>query len=386
MHKLIIFILISCTSVVVTAQTFFVSKTDSILRASFANGNYKNVMHLTDSLHKTDAAYFDTYQLAAAAAYLDNKMFKQNHYLKIALQNAPADSITQTHLFYNYLATQQYAQAQKMQHQLVKSNKMLASNKVNLTMLQTDAGVKISSDKSLYNNMWFGFIGAAIPLKSILSYHAITYLNQKNPFGDINQIQYYLNLPFALKKGWQINLATHLIHYNITNYNPLLINDQLATATPILVGGGISKHNKNVQYSLNAYYSNLNQQIQFQIVPSVLYYPFSNTKLSMQLDVNYLTEKNHLAPFVQVVYLPTTKLKITAGYTHANAKNYSELNGLLVNNSFDATTNRYALNVAYQLTNRLGASVVTQLENKTETYTNYAYQYFIVGLGIKYTF
>ncbi len=386
MLKLVSLILICCTGIVATAQTYFASKSDSVLRASFAIGNYKKVMHLTDSLHKIDAAYFDAYQFAAAAAYLNNNMFKQNRYLNFALKNAPTDSTTQAHLFYNYLATQQYVQAQKMQHQLVKSNKILASNKVNLTLLQTDAGVKISSDKSLYNNMWYGFVGASIPIKSVLSYHAITYLNQKNLFGDINQIQYYLNLPFALKKGWQINVATHLIHYNITNYSTLLFNSALATATPILVGGGISKINENIQYSLNAYYSTLNQQKQFQIIPSFLYYPFSNTKLSMQFDVNYFTEKNHLAPFIQVVYLPSTKLKITAGYTHANAKNYSELNGLLVNNSFDATTNRYALNVAYQLTNHLGIVAVTQLENKTETYTQKAYQYSIVGLGIKYTF
>ena len=386
MHKLIPFILFSFCLTSAQAQVYFPSGVDSLLREEFNNGRWKNVIHITDSLQKIDLAYNEAFEMAANAAYFLNKPFKQHYYLQHALHNNPTDSIILLKLADCLWITQQYSHANKLQLKLLKGGILNQQNKVKVNATHVDIGSKLSSNSSLYNNLNFIFIGGAFPIKSILTYHGITYLSQKSFYGDMIQVQYYLNSSIALKKSWKLNGMLHLADYNLTNYPSELAGNRIISGKPYIVGLGVSKLNQNLLLGIDVVKSNLNYQNQFQVISAITYYPLNNTKLILLASANYLTEKSCLISSYQLTYSPTKTLKITSGYLQANARNFTEQGAFLMHNSLDVTRNRYTLTVNKHISPNTSLTSIFQLENKIETISNTNYQYILLSIGIKKIF
>lgn len=386
MRKLIVFILFSFCLVSTQAQVNFASGVDSLLRQEFNNGRWKNVMHITDSLNKIDLGYHEGFEMAADAAYFLNKPFKQHNYLQHAIQNNPTDSAILIKLANCYWLTQQYSHANKLQYKLLKQGVLSEQNKAKVQAVQIDLGSKFSSNSSLYNNLNFVFLGSAFPIKSVLTYHGITYLSQKSFYGNIVQLQYYVYSSIAFKKSWRINGMIHLASYNLTNYPSELSGNRILSGNPYALGFGVTKLYNNFLLGVDVIKSTLNYQNQLQVITGITYYPFNNTKVALQVNANYLTEKSYLITSYQANYAPNKKLKITANYLQANARNFTEQGAFLLHNSFDVTRNRYALTATQQLSKSMSISGIFQVENKIETISNNNYQYTLLGIGIKKIF
>ena len=132
--------------------------------------------------------------------------------------------------------------------------------------------------------------------------------------------------------------------------------------------------------------SNLNYKDQLQIVSGIIYYPLNNTKLILNIDANYLTEKSHTIASYRLTYSPIKSLNVSLSYLQANTRNFTEQNAFLVHNSFDITRNKYALSVTQHISKNIRIIGIFQLENKIETISNTNYQYTILGLGVKNIF
>jgi hypothetical protein len=111
--------------------------------------------------------------------------------------------------------------------------------------------------------------------------------------------------------------------------------------SPILVGLNIAKLFHNFQYNFGVYYSNLNYEKQLQIQPSVNWYPLANNKIILNAAANYIVQKNKVITSATITYNPITLLSFSGSYLAANTRYFIEQNGLLVNNSYDPTENRY---------------------------------------------
>lgn len=386
MRKLIIFVLLNLGVLNIQAQVYFASDVDGLLRQEFNNGNWKKVIHITDSIYKIDLGYHEAFEMAADAAYFLNKPFKQHNYLQHALQNNPTDSTILIKLANCFWLTQQYSHANKLQFKLLKQGILSEQNKAKVHVVHVDLGSKLSSNTSLYNNLNFVFVGSAIPIKSMLTYHGITYLSQKSFYGNIVQLQYYVNSSIALKKSWKISGMLHLASYNLTNYPSELTGNRILSGDPYAIGLGVTKLHHNFLWGVDVIKSTLNYQNQLQIISGITYYPFNNTKVVLQANANYLTEKSYIISSYQLNYAPNKKLKITANYLQANARNFTEQGAFLLHNSFDVTRNRYALAATQQLSTSISLSGIFQLENKIETISNNKYQYTLLGVGIKKIF
>ena len=216
-----------------------------------------------------------------------------------------------------------------------------------------DIGNKISSNTSLYNNLNFVSVGTTFPIKFILTYHGITYLRQKSFYGDIAQIQYYLNSAIALKKGWKISGIVHLAEYNLTNYPADLSGNQILSGDQYVLGLGTSKLYRNCLFGVDVIKSNLNYKDQLQIISGITYYPLNNTKLIINIDANYLTEKSHIITSYRLTYSPIKSLNLSLSYLQANTRNFTEQNAFLLHNSFDITLNKYALSVTQQISKNI---------------------------------
>lgn len=386
MRKLIVLILFSFCLVTSQAQVYFTSGVDSLLREEFNSGRWKNVMNITDSIHKIDLGYHEAFEMAADAAYFLNKPFKQYNYLQHALQNFPTDSSILLKLANCYWATNQYSHANKLQVKLLKQGLLNETNKANTNLIHVDLGSKMSSNTSLYNNLNFIFIGSAFPIKSILTYHGITCLSQKSFYGSMIQLQYYSNTSIALKKAWKVNGMLHLADYNLTNYPSDLSGDEILSGKPYAIGLGISKLYKSFLLGVDIIKSNLNYKNQLQIISGISYYPFNNTKFILQVNANYLTEKSYLITSYQISYAPNKKMKIISNYLQANARNFTEQSAFLMHNSFDVTRNRYTVTATKKLSTSASISSILQIENKIETISNNRYQYLLIGIGFNKIF
>lgn len=386
MYRLVFFILLIFAGVFTKAQPLYTSGIDSLLRTEYDQKRWKSIMHLTDSLHKIDMGYHEAYEMAADAAFMLNKPFKQQNYLEHALHNYPTDSAVLYKLSQCLWQTQQYNHAVRLQHQLTKTCILHRSDKIKSNVIHVDFGSKVSNNTSLYNNMNFVFIGSAFAVKSLLTYHGITYLTQRSFYGSMMQAQYYFNTGWAMKNGWKIYGIVHALKYNITHYSSDLSGNQILSGSPIVYGGGVSKLYKNISLNIDAIKGDLNHNNQLQVTPSASYYPLSNNKIILYGSVNYLTEKSHVITSAQLTVAPTKSLKITTGYLHANARNFTEQHAFLVHNSFDITKNRYSITLMQKVSSGLSISGIFQLENKIETFTNTPYQYTLYGLGLRNIF
>ena len=386
MYKLTSLFVLCFVFVCANSQVYYNSGVDKLIKEEYNKGNWKNVIQITDSIHKIGIGYHEAFEMAADAAYILNKPFKQHAYLQYALHDFPTDSAVLLKLAYCFWATQQYTHGNTAQYKLLKGGQLSEQNKVKNNVVNFDFGSKISNNTSLYNNLNFLSIGTTFPIKYLLTYHGITYLSQNSFYGDIAQIQYYLNTSLALKKGWKIIGIMHLAEYNLTNYPSDLTGNQILSGEQYVLGLGTSKLYKNCLFGINVIKSNLNYMDQLQIVSGITYYPLNNTKLILNIDANYLTEKSHIITSYKLNYSPINSLNIIVSYLQANTRNFTEQNAFLLHNSFDITRNRYALSITKHISKTIRITGIFQLENKIETISNTDYQYKILGLGIKNIF
>lgn len=315
---------------------------DSITYAQYYHAQWKQLLQTADNAIQSKKDFYWLNVRAAIAASAIHKPYRETSYLQNITKEYPFDPISLPLVYLNQLNTGQYAHALQTNHRMQSNTELQKyyTRRPVVHSLSAESGYKPSSNDSLYKPLYYGQAGLAFRIKHIPIYTAVSYLKQQSYYGNMQQYQLYVNATLPFKRNWTVTPALHILHYNIEN--TITVNDSsVLQNSPILVGLNIAKLFHNFQYNFGVYYSNLNYEKQLQIQPSVNWYPLANNKIILNAAANYIVQKNKVITSATITYNPITLLSFSGSYLAANTRYFIEQNGLLVNNSYDPTGNRY---------------------------------------------
>lgn len=364
------------------AQSAYQSGNDSLALVYNRNGQYHTTLDLCDSLIKQHLGYQEIYLCAAYAAAKQNKPMLEQHYLLLAEKDNPADISLQQMLLVNYLNTNQYPQAARINQQ---HPHLFPDFKLPLVhLIHAESGAKFSNNDTLYQPLYYTQVGIGSRIKQLIWYNAVTHLSQQAYYGIIKQWQYYTSLQIPFKNNWTITPAFHLLSFNTLTPAPELAANP-PSGTPWAVSLNISKHRHNLAYALTGVYSKMNNAEQLQLQPQLSWWPKYNNSILVQIAANYLTESNNLQAHASIGLRPLSNFGITALYSLLQAKNFTEQNSYLFNNSFDKTLHRLQTMAVLDLKRGWSCYGVYQLETKEEAFYLVDYQLHLLMFGIRKT-
>ncbi|MFN7312297.1 MAG: hypothetical protein ACK5UI_02340 [Bacteroidota bacterium] len=364
------------------AQSFFKSKNDSIAFGYNWYGQYKTTLQFCDSLIELKLGYYELYLTAAYAANQLKKPLLEQGYLLKAQNENPQDTAIRQLLIINHIQNNQYHQAVRINNQLKKIR--LEQKLSPIHLIHTETGIKLSNNDSLYKPLYYQQIGIGAKIGTVIWYNAITHISQQAYYGDINQWQYYSSAQFSFAKNWNVISTVHLLSFKTTNVPELYANN-IPKENPWATSITVSKSNKNFTYTLGTVYSKMNKDEQLQFQPQITWWPFYNNRFMLQTGLNYLTENNKLQTNITTAFRPIEALNITCTYAYLNAKNFTEQNAYLVNNSFDFTLNRFQMMASYEGAKGWSPYLFYQLETKEEFDFKINYQLHMIMAGVRKT-
>lgn len=383
-------LLIFCTLSLYAQLDAEMVRVDSITYAHYYRGEWKQLLQIADKVIAEKKDFYWLNVRAAIAASVLNKPYREKRYLQKIVNEFPYDPVTLPLVYANQLATGQYAHA--LQSNLkMQSDTFLPKyypRRPIVHLINIEGGYKPSSNNGLYKPLYYSQAGFGFRIATIPFHTAFSYLSQESYLGTMNQYQYYLSGMLPLKRNWTIAPAVHLLRYSINNTIAVADTSQLSH-TSFLGGINISKLHRTMLYQLGMYYSTLNNEKQFQIQPAVTWYPLANNKLSLNISGNFITQSKKIITSLSVTYNPIRFVGITGGYLSANTRYFSEQNGLLINNSYDITGNRYLGMLTVNPTSSWSIYSAYLHETKklsNQTLPDISYTYNMLVTGIKRTF
>jgi len=360
-YVLIFIMLVQCLWV--KSQNSYNSDKDSIAYMYNWLGMYNKTLIFCDSIISQKLGYQDLFYKAAYAAHALNKSMLEQRYLLMAAKQNPQDTFTTQLLFTNYLINNQYHQAARINQQLKKQQISFGLPAVHL--LHTETGIKTSSNDTLYKPLYYQQIGVGARIGSVIIYNALSHLTQQAFFGTINQWQLYTLAQMALSNNWSITAAMHLLAFNTSDI-PANISNNFRSEEPYAFSVNVSRIISNFTAALTTVHSRMNSNNQLQIQPQITWWPKYNNTMCLQTTLNYLTENNTLQMHMQATYRPVNALNIIAAYSYINAKNFTEQNAYIFNNSFDNTLNRFQFSATFDVPKGYTPYLFYQLETKEE--------------------
>lgn len=382
---LIVFLL---NTIIAGAQTELNEyKVDSLSYDYYINGEWHALLLLAKQAKQQHITSYWLNLRAAFAAQVLNKPFVSLHYYEQNLKQFPNDPITLPLAYQTQLQIGQYSQGLRLHAKLAKDSTLaqLYPKRPPIHLAHVEYGIKQCTDDSLYKPMHYTQFGFGFRVKSIAFYNALSYLNQSTYFGNTQQYQYYLSASIPFPLGITATPVYHFVSYQIEATN-FAIPDSVKQGRPHVVGGAISMLVKNMVVGVGFYHSNMNFTFQNQIQPSITWYPFNNTRLSIAALGNYLLESKKMSGSLLFNCEAVRKVNLSGGYLLANVRYFTEQNGYLVNNSFDITNNRWLISLMYNITPKLSIYGVYLHEKRTLPIAERPYQNNMGVLGFKTLF
>jgi len=191
------------------------------------------------------------------------------------------------------------------------------------------------------------------------------FINQK-----VIQNQLYFNFSNQIKYGLNISVAVNWLHLT-SKLDSLNIKDNYNN----FVGAfSITKDFTNFKTGLYSSFSNLSNNIQIQPGITLTWYPLSSTNLYLYFNGSYKAEKadgNWGGNFILIPGLGfgLHNFYIEPSYTFGDIKNFTEANGLIINNDNDVISDRLdILTYGYLFKGKLNIFFKYQHYNKTNRY------------------
>jgi hypothetical protein len=356
---------------------------DSVTYAYFVNKDWRKLIDTVDVAISEKNDFYLLNIRAAIASNVLNKPYKEQYYLQKANQDFPNDALGLSMMYNNYLQTGSYPQALRTLRQMQQDSSLRNSypERPFIHLINAEVGYKISSEEAFYKPLFYTLGGVGFRINKVSFYSAFSYLSQTSYLGKLKQYQLYLSGNIPLKKNWIFSPALHLLNYGIEENNI-----ETFSGSPVLAGINVTKQHKNITYGLGYYFSTLNNERQHQIQPSVTWYPFSNNRLSVNVFGGYMPMKNQWIQNYTIQTQPFNQTTFTVSYLYANARYFTEQNGLLVNNAYDITGNRIMLNINRNLNREWSVYGIYIYETKTEALSQLPYVYHMGILGLKRVF
>lgn len=356
---------------------------DSVTYAYFINKDWKRLIDTVDvAITEKNDFYLLNIRAAIASNEL-NKPYRALYYLQKANRDFPNDALGLSMMYNNFLQTGNYPQALRTLSQMQQDSTLRKSypERPLIHLLNAEVGYKISSEESFYKPLFYTLGGVGFRINKVSFYSAFSYLTQVSYLGNLQQYQLYLSGNIPLNKNLTVSPALHLLNYGIEENNI-----ETFSGSPMLAGVHIAKQLKNITYGLGYYFSTLNNERQQQLQPSVTWYPFSNNRLSVNVFGGYMPMKNQWIQNYTIQIQPFNQTTFIASYMYANARYFTEQNGLLVNNAYDITGDRIMLNINRNLNRGWSVYGIYIYETKTEALSQLPYIYNMGILGLKRVF
>ena len=297
------------------------------------------------------------------------------------------DEVSREYLYYSYLFSERFSDAERVSKTFSKATKkrLKIYPPPFLTTATAELGTKLPSFDSL-RAMTFTGIGVGHRIGDVATaFYNFSTVNQTVYYGKVAQKQYYLGVNVPLKNGFSIQPAFHLIDLNLTSTSPYVSSFH---RTDFLGAVQVLKHFTMFDASVNASQSNLYNKYQTQVGAGITVYPQLNNQLALSANATWQKDSTVSTVLFQLSarYRPTPQWELSAHFYSGNALNVNELNGFLVNNSYDVLKNRFGAMVRFNATKNLSIYALGQFENRAESYYKVVYQNMTLGIGLQYLF
>lgn len=330
--------------------------------------------------------YYLRYRIGVAFYEMKQYRAAIPHFEKALIFN-DFDEVSKEYLYYSYLFSEQYYDAERVSKTFRKATK----KKLNiqpppfLTTATAELGTKLPTFDSL-RAMTFTSIGIGHRIADVATaFHNFSTVNQTVYYGKVAQKQYYLGVTVPLKNGFSIQPVFHLIDLNLTSTSQYVSSFH---RTDFLGAVQVSKHFTFFDASVNASQSNLYNKSQTQVGAGVTVYPQLNNQLALSANATWQKDSTVSTVLFQLAarYRPTAQWELSAHFYSGNALNVNEINGFLVNNSYDVLKNRLGAMARFYATKNLSVYALGQFENRTESYYQVNYQNMALGVGLQWLF
>lgn len=330
------------------------------------------------------------YMRAGYGYFMKGNYMQSAWYYQQALKRCEDSTLQQSILYYLYfthLYSGQYIAALKYTAQMNNETRKaaMAESPAYVHLWNAEAGIKLSSNQSLYKNMFYFLGGAGFRIsRATTGYLSLARLSQETYYGTLAQNQLYGSLQFSMRQHWNISPAIHIIDYAYSNLTSGLSETDFK-GTPVVMSVSADKNYKQWNARATTTYSNLNKSTQLQQQLAINWFPYGNNRWQLGGSVAYLhdDQKGYVLGGFNTRYWIADKLAVYGHYLYANSRNFSEQNGWLVTNAYDITHYRIQVGIEKPFTKTLSVYMMYQYESKTESYTNTDYSFSMPLIGLK---
>jgi hypothetical protein len=198
----------------------------------------------------------------------------------------------------------------------------------------------------------------------------------------IYQHSIYGNLGILIQPGFSISPAYHLIHVNYSTIYPDVFRPPFAQRGVIkrdtaffnqIVSLRISKSFKRIELGISGSWSDLNNEIQYQLGGILTWYPMGNLNLYSTSTLTGAWQGNITKPvFDQLIGGKIMKrMWIEGNITFGEMLNFNEKNAFVIHNSGDKIKFRTGINFIVLLSEKLELSIrYNYLKEEGYAYTN----------------
>lgn len=355
-------------------DTLTASQADEI---SYSHYILQDWQQLADFSAQTLRSGIDFYylRLRAGIAYFQLQQYRTaiTHLEKAQSMN-PFEQVANDYLYWCYLYSNRSEEA------LRTSTKM--TDKTAIPVIQSvfaEAGIKVSTDTSLANNLHYSFAGLQHRVKKLFTlFHGLTYLQQETHWGNYTQYQYYLKARIPVARSWYMNPGVHFIQLNAAPYSKGLF---------MLGNMSIEKHMQHWVMSAGYNYSDFFNLSQHQLHTQITWLPAKKGNLWLNCTPAYLFTSQSAGKFFmssQVGYVFSNRSALQLSSFNGSVNNFSEANGFLVSNTLDVIQHRYSIQYNYPLTNKKEVYVIAQNEKREEFVYQQNLTYLGIIIGFKY--
>jgi tetratricopeptide (TPR) repeat protein len=351
----------------------------------------------TNALSKDKDNYVLNYRVGIA--YYELKKYRKSLcFFQRAYKINSDDKTLKEYLYYNYLYTEQYGEAEKTGYKPTKIIQMASvaggTKLYNVTPIYRQSKINPFTFQrdTLYKNNFFTSVGMLHSIgKGHHLYHDYSYSYLHQRIENKYQHQYYVQADFSLPGSIIIKPAFHFIDFS----NKSETKSYADTGTKEFVYAlSVTKQFKMMNVGLNNSLSTLNDSLQIQHSISIELFPLYNNKLSFYYAPIFHTlglYKNiHLIHIMGVKFTPIKEVSASVSYYNGDAFYVSEDNGSLVYNNPDKLQQRIQaiinFNIKYKLMPFVLYNYEQKVHNEPRTSTLYPFSNHTFVAGIKYIF
>ncbi len=257
-------------------------------------------------------------------------------------------------------------------------------------------GQKKPSNDTLYQNLYYAQVGFKHRVAKRLSMaYALTNITQKSYYGNAKQQQIFIQTNIALQNGFLVSPAIHwlAITANTKTIKREQEPNQIDTATmhykPLLASLQIKKSNTFFDLIATQSISNIYTTTELQTTIGLNIYPLANNTFALNANLFLHTIDQYQTintPFNVGINYATTKTNLNITYLKGSKENVNELNGYLINNATDPTTQRIHIHLSHNICKPINLYALYAIEQKIEFFKHIPYQNQLFLMGIKYNF